>query len=85
MNISGPGINSYKEINTPVSGSDLLPTIADLEVSIILNSIMLMRYLKKLNKIKKIMSKEMSLVFFSTFHIEMGLLKRPHSAEKRRL
>ena len=84
--ISGPGINSYKEINTPVSGSDLLPTIADLAGSnnikfnnIDGGSLKEIIYNNKENNVKR----NVSGIFFHVPYRNGIALKRPHSAVRK--
>ena len=85
--ISGPGINSSKEINIPVSESDFyqLYRLSRFKTKYYLMILMVVVLKKssittKINFVKRNVSG-----IFSTFHIKMGLhLKRPHSAIRRR-
>lgn len=84
--ISGPGINSSKEINIPVSGSDLLPTIADLAGS---NNIQFNNIdggsLKEIiyNNKEKNVKRNVSGIFFHVPYRNGIALKRPHSAVRK--
>ena len=84
--ISGPGINASKEINIPVSGSDLLPTIADLAGSnnikfnnIDGGSLKEIIYSDKETKVKR----NVPGIFFHVPYRNSIALKRPHSALRK--
>ena len=84
--ISGPGINASKEINIPVSGSDLLPTIADLAGSnnikfnnIDGGSLKEIIYSDKQTKVKR----NVPGIFFHVPYRNGIALKRPHSALRK--
>lgn len=84
--ISGPGINSSKEVNTPVSGSDLLPTITDLAGQ---NKVTFDHIdggsLKNiiLGEDKNLVEREVDGIFFHVPYKNGIALKRPHSAIRR--
>ena len=84
--ISGPGINSSKEVNTPVSGSDLLPTITDLagQNKVIFDDIdggSLKNII--LGEDKNFVEREVDGIFFHVPYKNGIALKRPHSAIRR--
>mgnify|MGYP001207649668 FL=1 len=84
--ISGPGINSSKEVNTPVSGSDLLPTITDLagQNKVIFDDIdggSLKNII--LGEDKNLVEREVDGIFFHVPYKNGIALKRPHSAIRR--
>ena len=84
--ISGPGINSSKEVNTPVSGSDLLPTIIDLagQNKVIFDHIdggSLKNII--LGEDKNLVEREVDGIFFHVPYKNGIALKRPHSAIRR--
>ena len=84
--ISGPGIDSSKEINIPVSGSDLLPTITDLAGE---NKVKFDHIdggsLKKiiLGEDISFVKREVDGIFFHVPYKNGIALKRPHSAIRR--
>jgi len=84
--ISGPGINSSKEINIPVSGSDLLPTITDLagKNKVIFDDID-GGSLKQIILVEDInfVEREVDGIFFHVPYKNGIALKRPHSAIRR--
>ena len=84
--ISGPGINSSKEINIPVSGSDLLPTITDLagQKKVIFDDIdggSLKQII--LGEDINFVEREVDGIFFHVPYKNGIALKRPHSAIRR--
>lgn len=84
--ISGPGINSSKEINIPVSGSDLLPTITDLagQNKVIFDDIdggSLKQIV--LGEDINFVEREVDGIFFHVPYKNGIALKRPHSAIRR--
>jgi arylsulfatase A-like enzyme len=84
--ISGPGINSSKEINIPVSGSDLLPTITDLagQNKVIFDDIdggSLKQII--LGEDINFVEREVDGIFFHVPYKNGIALKRPHSAIRR--
>lgn len=84
--IAGPGIKSGSESSTPVSGSDLLPTIIDLAGSKTIN-------LKEidggsfasilLNKNNENLNRPVDAIFFHVPYKNGIALKRPHSAIRK--
>ena len=84
--ISGPGINPSKEINIPVSGSDLLPTITDLagQNKVIFDDIdggSLKQII--LGEDVNFVERDVDGIFFHVPYKNGIALKRPHSAIRR--